>query len=135
MTESKREGSRILLTALRDLMTSSGLPVAEIAKKTGLTRQHLHMLKRGEGSPSLDSIEKIFAACDDDFGEWFKENAADRYGRDKALHDQIQALLNQKGDIARLVRGSLRAYLTLWAKEQSEKRETPRETNTEQKGE
>ena len=118
--EYKGEGSRIILTALKDAITNAGLPITEIAERAAITRQYLHLILADKTNPTLETVEKIFQACGDNFGEWFRANAADRYGRDKGIHDQLQILLDARGDYGRTIRFTIASLLTTRAKENTE---------------
>lgn len=54
---------------LKDLLNERDVTLEELAQKVGVTRQTLHNIKKGIGSPSLLTIKRI---CDY-FGKDYKE--------------------------------------------------------------
>ena len=42
---------------------SAGLSMADLAARTGLSRQAIHLLETGQRQPRLDTAEKLLAAC------------------------------------------------------------------------
>ena len=107
-----REGTRYILDGLKDVMRNSGLPIGEIAARASMTRQYLHLILTDRTNPTLETIERIFEACGDSFGDWLRANVGERYGRDKAVHDGLQAVLNHRGAMGLMVRTSVESWLS-----------------------
>ena len=119
MAEIKGEGSRIIITALRAAIKDSGRTVQQIADAMGVKRQQIHKLIAEDQNLTLSTIEAIFNACGESFGEWLDDRS--HYGRHKSVHEQLQKLLNKKGDTARRTRDTLDAYMTHSAQQEKEK--------------
>lgn len=90
----------ILASAISDAVKLSGMSVADVARQAGITRQHLYRIMAGEENMTTDRIEQIFQVCGADFADWLIKSG----GRDKQLHDRLQALIDQGGHKALTVR-------------------------------
>lgn len=104
-------GWKVLSAAIKDIVETSGIPVAVIAEKTNLTRQYVYSMMNGTCNPSMDKIEAVMEAAGTSFHTWMDENAL--YGKDRTLHTQIQLLLNRKGIDAIALRRTIEGLIAL----------------------
>lgn len=67
-----------------------------------MSRQYLHDIMIGQANPTIDIIAKAFEAAGTPLDRALNDIAL--YGRDKAFHDRVQAILNRKGSRAVAIR-------------------------------
>jgi len=110
MTTTKpRDGTRMILEALANAIKTSGRSVAQIADRGGFARQYIYQVLAGNTNPTLDTIERLFEACDDDFADWL---VAD-WGHDKVVYKQLQQVLEARGELAIAARATLQGWVNL----------------------
>ena len=104
-----REGTRMIIEAVRNCIKTSGRTISEVAQKGGFARQYLYQVLNGKTNPTLETVERIFAACDDQFSDWLQPE----FGHDKELLIQFQQVLDAKGELGRAARTTLEGWLKL----------------------
>lgn len=63
--------ARHLYNLRHDYSTAHDITVDEFAARVGVSKKHLYALERGEGSPTVATLNKILQACDTDLVEFF----------------------------------------------------------------
>lgn len=63
LTECYKDSPEVFKLALRNVAKAQG-GMEELARKTGITREHLYTIMSKEGNPSFDYFTKIIRALD-----------------------------------------------------------------------
>jgi len=68
-----------LIIRIEQLLKKNNFTIAELARKTGLSRLGLDNLLSGKGNPTLETLEKIASALDIPMSFFFEDNVADKH--------------------------------------------------------
>lgn len=90
-----RNGREIIAEAIKDLVRLSGMPVADVAKMAGISRQHMYRAMKGDKNISIGLIERLFEVCGSNFGQWLSQRSSQ--GKDRLTHERLQYVLDAGG--------------------------------------
>ncbi|MBT0651536.1 helix-turn-helix domain-containing protein [Geomobilimonas luticola] len=96
---------QLLGLRIKEIRKTSGMSQEELAEKVGIDPKHLSRIEVGKGYPSLDTLESIATALNQDIRLFFDySHLEERDLVDKRIFELIEhADLNQKRTILRVL--------------------------------